>query len=156
MPRGERRKRAFILSKTIFENKTFRFLISGGTSTLVDIGLYRIFYYHILYQQPINFLGSQISGHTAALCVSFTAGFITNFLISKFFVFNNSNLQTRVQLFRYMVVAAVNFCANYFLLKLFVEFLHLEPTVSRAISAMIVAVMSFLLGKYFAFKVKTI
>ncbi|MCO4294383.1 GtrA family protein [Solitalea sp. MAHUQ-68] len=156
MAHGERRKKALTLSKKVFENKTFRFLVSGGTATLVDIALYRVFYYYILEQQSVNFLGSVISAHTAALCVSFTAGFITNFLISKFFVFNNSNLGTRVQLFRYALVAAINFSANYFLLKLFVEFMHLEPTLSRAFSAMIVAIMSFLLGKYFAFRVKTV
>ncbi|UKJ06057.1 GtrA family protein [Solitalea lacus] len=155
MANGQRRKQALSLSKKLLENNVFRFLISGGTSTAVDIVVYFIVFNFILYKQPVEFLGSIVSGHTAALCISFSAGFITNFFISKYFVFSNSNLQTRIQLFRYLIVASVNFGANYFLLKFFVEFLNWYPTPSRALAAMIVAVMSFLLGKYFAFKVKT-
>ncbi|AFD06782.1 GtrA family protein [Solitalea canadensis] len=155
MADNQRRKKIIDLSKNIFENKAFRFLISGGTSTAVDIGVYFVFFNFVIQKQPVYFLNSQVSAHIASLCVSFTAGFITNFFISKYFVFNSSNLRTRVQLFRYVIVAAINFSANYFLLKFFVEFMHWFPTLSRAVAAMIVAVLSFFLGKYFAFRVKT-
>ena len=156
MDDNQRRKKVLALSTKIFEHKAFRFLISGGTSTAVDIAVYFLVFNFVIQKQPVYLLNSQISAHTASLCISFTAGFVTNFLISKYFVFNSSNLSTRIQLFRYIIVAAINFSANYFLLKFFVEFMHWYPTASRALAAMIVAVLSFFLGKYFAFRVKTV
>ncbi|SMO77813.1 GtrA family protein [Solitalea koreensis] len=149
-----RRSRALAVSKKAFDHKVVRFIISGGTATMVDIVVYFLTYNYLLYKQPVQFLGSVISSHMAALCISFSAGFITNFLISKYFVFTGSDLRTRHQFFRYMMVSSVNFSANYFLLKLFVDFLHLFPTPARALSAVLVAGVSFFLNKYFAFRVK--
>jgi putative flippase GtrA len=154
MKHVRKRDNALAISKKILDHKVVRFIISGGTSTMVDIVVYYFTYNYILQKQPVQFLNSVISSHMAALCISFSAGFITNFFISKYFVFTGSDLRTRSQFFRYMMVASVNFSANYFLLKFFVDFMNFFPTPSRALSAVLVAVVSFFLNKYFAFRVK--
>lgn len=142
------------LMETILSKQSFRFLISGGTAAGVDVVSYYVIFNYILLKQDISFFHSIVSAPVASLICSFSLGFVTSFALSKYFVFTESNLRGRQQLVRFIVVGAINFACNYFLMKFFVEFLHFFPTVARVISIGIVAFLSFYLHKVFTFKVK--
>ena len=138
------------LIKNILQVKAFRFILSGGTATMVDVGTYFICL-HYVFSSPLNILGITMSIPVTSLIVSYSAGFVTNFIISKLFVFQGSDLRTRVQLLRFFMVAVAVFCMNYIILKILLGF-EIFPTIARLISAAVVAFLSFLLHNSFTFK----
>lgn len=142
-------------SHHVFNLKGFRYIISGGSATFVDIGSYFIMYQWVLKKQEVHLSLFTISPHIASFLVSFFLGMVTNFVITKFFVFNHqTNMRKREELLRFVIVSIIVFSGNYILLKFFVETLGIYPTPSRMLSSGIIAVCSFNLHKYFTFKVK--
>lgn len=148
------RQRLRTASKSAMEHKGVRYIISGGTATGVDVVSFFIIFNYILNKQPLHFGHVLIGAHIASLCVSFTLGLITNFLITKYFVFNESNIRGREQFLRYMMVAVVTFFGNYFMMKLLVDVFNVWPTMARLIAVGTIAVLSYRLHKVFTFKVK--
>ena len=146
--------RAFKIIETLVKNvlqvKAFRFLISGGTATMVDVVTYFVCL-HYVFNTPFTAFGLTMSIPIISLLVSYSAGFVTNFIISKFFVFQGSDLRTRIQLLRFFMVAIAVFCMNYLILKVLLQF-EIFPTIARLMSAAIVAFLSFLLHNSFTFK----
>lgn len=148
------RQRLRTASKSAMEHKGIRYIISGGTATGVDVVSFFIIFNYILDKQPLHFGHVLIGAHIASLCASFTLGLITNFLITKYFVFNESNIRGREQFLRYMMVAVVTFFGNYFMMKLLVDVINVWPTMARLIAVGTIAVLSYRLHKVFTFKVK--
>jgi putative flippase GtrA len=97
------------LIKNILQIKAFRFILSGGTATMVDVGTYFVCL-HYIFKSPFVAFGFTASVPVISLVVSYSIGFVTNFIISKFFVFKNSDLRTRIQLLRFFMVAVAVFC----------------------------------------------
>ncbi|PUZ30570.1 Putative flippase GtrA (transmembrane translocase of bactoprenol-linked glucose) [Chitinophaga costaii] len=136
--------------------QTFRYLACGGSNTLLDIVLYSVMYHFVLHKNDVHLFGVTISAHIAALFMSLAITFPTGFLLSKFIVFTNSSLEGRVQLFRYFVLVAVCFLLNYVFMKLFVNYFHFFPTVSKIFTTFFVVAFSYLTQKKFTFKTKSI
>jgi putative flippase GtrA len=135
--------------------QTFRYLACGGGNTLLDIVLYYIMYNFVLHQQPIHLPSLTISSPIAALFMAMSITFPTGFLLSKYIVFSESNLRGRIQLFRYIVQVAACLLLNYLFMKLFVEYLHIYPTISKILTTFFVVCFSYLTQKKFTFKVKS-
>ncbi|MCW3467923.1 GtrA family protein [Chitinophaga nivalis] len=138
----------------IMPRQTFRYLACGGSNTALDIFLYFICYNFILHQQMVQLPFISISAHIAALFMSMAVTFPTGFLLSKFVVFSDSNLRGRIQLFRYFLLVGICVMLNYVLMKLFVDRLHLFPTVGKICTTVLVVIFSYLTQKKFTFKVK--
>lgn len=130
---------------------TFRYLASGGGGFLLDILVYFVSFNFILQKQDVHLDSIVISAPIFALIISFCIVNPYSFLMSKFIVFQESNLKGRIQMFRYMVIVAVNVFLNYALMKILVEVIHVFPTVSRIITAIAVAVFSFFVNQKFTF-----
>ena len=92
--------------------------------------------------------------HIASLFFSFLINFPVGFFLNKYVVFTDSNIRGRVQLFRYFFVFVSNLFINYLLLKLLVEFLHMNAILSQVIATVIVVTISYLLQRHFTFKVE--
>lgn len=137
--------------KKLMPLHTFRYLFNGGSTFVLDIILYYISFNFILAKQDVSLLGITISSHIFALIISFCIVTPYNFGLSKFIVFQSSNLKGRIQLFRYFVIVGVNLTLNYVLIKLFVEICHIFPTVSKIITAVLIAIFSYLVNQRFTF-----
>ncbi len=148
------RQRLHTASKKAMEHKGVRYIISGGTATGIDVISFFIMFNYILNKENLQLGHMQVGAHIASLCVSFTLGLITNFLITKYFVFNESNIRGREQFVRYVLVAAITFVGNYFMMKLLVDVFAIWPTLARLIAVGTIAVLSYRLHKVFTFKVK--
>lgn len=135
--------------------QTFRYLACGGGNTLLDILLYYIMYNFVLHQQDVHLPSLTISSPIAALFMAMSITFPTGFLLSKYIVFSESNLRGRIQLFRYFVQVAACLLLNYLFMKLFVEYLHIYPTISKIFTTFFVVCFSYLTQKKFTFKVKS-
>ena len=105
-------------------------------------------YNFVLHQQDFVYEHIRIASHVIALCVSFLMGLITNFLISE------SALRGRDQFARYLIVAAITFVGNYFMMKMLVEVFGVWPTAARLMAVATIALLSYRLHKAFTFKVK--
>ena len=140
--------------KKIFQSKIFRYFISAGIATWVDVTVYFIAYNYIYQKSDINLFDKvTVSAATASLILSYTMGLMTNFLITKFLVFKESELETHKQLFRYIIVALVILVLNYSMMQVLIRHLEWYPTIARAVSALTIGVLSFVVHKTFSFKV---
>lgn len=136
--------------------QTFRYLACGGGNTVLDIIIYFISYNFILDKQAVDLGMLTISPHIAAFLMSFSISFPLGFALSKYVVFQESNLRGRVQLFRYALLVGMCIILNYVFLKLFVEWCHFYPTPSKALTTALVAVFSYVSQRNFTFKVKEV
>ena len=132
--------------------QTFRYAVCGGSNMLFDIFLYFISYNFILHKQILNLGFIAFEPYTAALWISFGISFPTGFLLSKYIVFNSSQLKGKIQLLRYILIVAVNLALNYSIIKILVEFMHFYPTIARFFATSIVVAFSYLSQKHFTFK----
>lgn len=140
--------------RKIYHNKVFRYFIAAGLATVVDISLYFILFNYILKKQAVPFLGLEFQAPTVSLAISYSCGLITNFSITKFFVFHESTMKTRYQLIRFIGVALFILGLNYLLMTFLIRSLDWFPTVARTFSALSIGILSFTLHKAFSFKVK--
>lgn len=135
------------------DQKTFRYLACGGSNTVLDILIYFVSYNFILHKHPVSIGSITIAPHIFAFMMSFSISFPLGFALSKYIVFTESNLKGRVQLFRYAVLVSMCILLNYVFLKFFVEWCHIYPTPSKALTTAIVAVFSYLSQRHYTFKV---
>ena len=138
--------------KTLMPVRTFRYAVCGGGNMLIDIIIYYISYNFILHKQNLDLGFITFKPHIAALWMAFVVTFPLGFLLSKYIVFDKSQLRGRVQLFRYLLIVAVNLVLNYAFLKTLVEYLNFYPTIARIFTTCIIVTFSFLSQKHFTFK----
>jgi putative flippase GtrA len=134
--------------------QTFRYAACGGGNMLLGLFLYYVLFYFIFKQQNVSVFITVLKAHNAALFISGCITFCVGFLLNKFVVFTSSNLQGRVQLFRYFLSFSTNLVINYFLLRLFIEVLKIEEFIAQVTSTLIIVTFSYLTQKHFSFKVK--
>ena len=140
--------------RLLYRSKIFRYFISAGLATWVDISVYFLAYNYVYQKADFDVLGKfVISAPTASLILSYTAGLITNFTITKFMVFHESDLETHKQLLRYILVALFVLVLNYFLMSFLIRQLEWFPTIARAFSAVLIGLLSFVIHRKFSFRV---
>lgn len=134
--------------------QTFRYAVCGGSNMMLDIFLFYIGFNYIFQKQILHLGFISLKPYNAALCLSFCITFPLGFLLSKYIVFNSSYLRGHVQLFRYVLIVAVNLFLNYAIINLMVQYLHFFPTVSKIFATAIIVTFSFLSQKHFTFRIK--
>jgi putative flippase GtrA len=132
--------------------ETFRYAVTGGFNTALDIFLYFICYNFILDKHIIDLQIVSVSPHIAAFLFVFPVTFFTGFLLAKYITFTNSEIRGRVQLIRYVISVSGSIFLNYFFLKILVEFGGLWPTLSKLITTGIVVIYSYFVQKFYTFK----
>lgn len=140
---------------TFYQHKMVRFFLSAGIATVADVLVYYTIINYVLKHQSIQFNHFRVSAHEFTLTISYSVGIIVNFLITKYTVFNESNLRARKQFIRFATIAFVGFFANYALLRFFVELCGFWPTAGRISSALSLGFASYYIHKLFTFKVRT-
>jgi putative flippase GtrA len=120
----------------------------------VDVTVYFITFNFILRKQDIPLIDPIVlTAPIASLAVSYSCGLMTNFLITKYMVFTESDLRGRHQLARYILVALLILLLNYLFMKFLIFILGWYPTVSRIVSALSIGVLSFTIHKFYSFRV---
>jgi len=132
--------------------ETYRYAVTGGMNTVLDILLYFIFYNYVLDKQMLNFGPFAISPYIAAFLIVFPITFTTGFLLAKYITFTQSAIKGRIQLIRYGITVSGSIFLNYVLLKFFVEYLRLWPTFSKAVTTAIVVAYSYIVQRFYTFK----
>ena len=132
--------------------ETFRYAATGGFNTALDIFLYFFFYNFILNKQIVDFGFVAVSPHIAAFIFVFPITFTTGFLLAKYITFTNSPIKGKLQFIRYAIAVGGSIFLNYLLLKFFVEYLLIWPTVSKIITTVFVVAYSYMVQRYYTFK----
>lgn len=132
--------------------ETFLYLVCGGGNMVLDLLLYFVSYNFILHKQILDLGFVAISPHITAFIMSFSITFPLGFLLAKYITFSQSDLKGHIQLFRYGVTVVMCILLNYVFLKLFVEYFHWYPTVSKAVATVIIAIYSYLSQKHYTFR----
>ena len=136
------------------DKQTYRYVICGGGNTVLGIVIFFISYNFVLKKQILNLGVFAFKPHVAAFFISFIITFPIGFLLSRYVVWTESNVRGRIQLFRYFLLVLVCIFLNYIFLRIFVEQLHIYPTISQIITTGIVITFSYATQKHFTFKVK--
>ena len=132
--------------------QTFRYAACGGSNMLLDIFVYYVSFHFILHEKNLDLGFIVFKPHIAALWMAFCISFPVGFLLSKYIVFSSSELKGRIQLFRYMLVVALNLALNYSFLKVMVEYMNFYPTIARVFATAMIVTFSYLSQKHFTFK----
>lgn len=132
--------------------QTFRYAVCGGSNVILDLFIYFLSYNYILCKQNLDLGFIVFKPHIAALLMAFCISFPVGFLLSKYIVFNSSQLRGRIQLFRYVLIVAINLFLNYAILKVLVEYMEFYPTIARLFAIALVVTFSYLSQKHFTFK----
>jgi putative flippase GtrA len=134
--------------------QTYHYAACGGSNTLFNIALYHIFYNYVLHKDVLDLGFIAFKPHIAAFIMAFFITFPKGFYLSMYVVFQGSYLRKRIQLARYFMVAMVCVALNYILLKLFIEGFgwYKHPTLSLALTAVVVVTFSYLSQRYFSFQ----
>ncbi|HEY8387888.1 MAG TPA: GtrA family protein [Parasegetibacter sp.] len=136
--------------------QTFRYIACGGGNTLLDICLFFLAYNFIFAKKIFYIFGFAMTPHIAALLFALCITFPIGFLLSKYVVFEQSNLRGKTQLIRYLAIVIVCIFLNYLCLKIFVERFGIYPTVSKILTTVIVVCFSYVSQKRFSFKVSPV
>lgn len=140
--------------RKILENKIIRYFLSAGIATGVDVTVYFLAYNFIYEKQDIHLFNLMtLSAPTGSLMLSYTCGLVTNFLITKYLVFTESDLRGIHQLARYILVALLILVLNYFFMSFLIKVLNWYPTLSRVVSALTIGLLSFVIHKFYSFRV---
>lgn len=119
---------------------------------MVDLCTYYLCLHYVFISKDL-YLGL-ISAPYVCLVASNTTGFITNFTISKLFVFRgDSNRRARDHFLRFAIVVLIGFALNYMFMKTMIS-MGAYPTVARLIALITVAGLSFTMHKKFTFRVR--
>lgn len=134
--------------------QTYRYAACGGFNTTLDILIFFVSYNFIFHKQVVHIGGIAISPHIASFLAAFCITFPVGFYLSRYVVFTESNMRGRIQLFRYFLLVLGCIALNYMFLKIFVEQLHIYPTVSKILTTVIVVTFSYLTQKHYTFKTR--
>jgi len=136
--------------------QTFRYAAAGSGNALLGFLVYFISYKYLLQEEQLQFGFYAFKAHVAALFISFCITFPIGFFMSKYVVFNDSQMKGRIQLFRYFMICMFNLALNYILLKILVERAHVYPVLAQVLTTCIVVLFSYLAQRHFSFKAKII
>jgi putative flippase GtrA len=140
-----------VLGNKILKNQVLRFVFSAGVGFLVDISAFYLLYHNLLVQHTYHIIFFTVRNYTLSFSISFFLGVLTNFLITRYFVFSESKLPPHKQFFRFISVAVIGYFANLAVLKIFIQALHIDPIVARPAAALSLFFLSFFIHKFFSF-----
>ncbi|MGL4524475.1 MAG: GtrA family protein [Spirochaetia bacterium] len=123
----------------VFKSSLFRFLVVGLVSSILNYGLFFVFYqiYSLHYILSYG--------------IGFISGFILGFLLNKAWSFQVTKT-TLYQKTKYLCVYLFSLTLGGFLLRAFVAYLHMIPLLSNIIILFITTCINFCGVKFWAFK----
>lgn len=135
----------------IISRQTFGYFICGAVNMALDTVWYFIIYHYILFERNVDLGVVVITPHIAALIIVFPITFFTGFLLNRYVAFRVAEQRSGRQLFRYALTVVGSILLNYLLMKFFVEWCYVWPTIAKILTTLIVAIYSFLAAKYYSF-----
>lgn len=138
--------------KKIIGPQTFRYAACGGSNALLNLCIFSLSYNLVFLSEVVYLFNIPITRYIAAYLVALSVSFPVGFLLNKYVVFQQSNVQGKVQLMRYAALTINNIVLDYLLLHLLVGYFKLWATASQAFIIVILSLISYLFQTYYTFK----
>ena len=135
----------------------FRYAACGGGNMVLDWVLYFLIYNFVIGHElvyiilPFNYQLCP-TPHILTFLIVFPITLFSGFWLNRNITFTQSSLRGYKQLWRYILIVALNLLVNYLGLKLCVDILGFYPTPSKMLITLVTIVISFFGQKYFSFK----
>lgn len=137
--------------RKLMPKQTFRYLMCGALNVIVSQAVYTLAF--MLLRNIYLDLGFVVvSPHVAALGIALPVAFVVGFWLQTSVSFKKSPVKSRVQFIRYVLSSIGAVLLNYVFLKFFVEVCHIFPPLAQFVSTLIIAVYSYYMQKYYAFR----
>lgn len=132
--------------------QTFRYAVCGGSNALLNLFVFS-FSYNLIFDSAIIYpFGIAITRYIASYMVALSISFPIGFILNKYVVFQQSNLQGKVQLTRYATLTVSNIFLDYLLLHLLIGYFGFWATGSQAFIIIILSLISYFYQTYYSFK----
>ena len=138
--------------KKIVGQQTFRYAVCGGSNAALNLLIFSLSYNLLFTSTYIYPFGIAITRYIASYMVALSISFPIGFLLNKYVVFQQSNLQGKVQLMRYGALTITNMLLDYSLLHLLIGYFGFWATGSQAFIIIILSLISYLFQTYYTFK----
>ncbi len=132
--------------------QTFRYGVCGGSNAVLNLAVFHLSYHFIFSHELIAVGPILITRYIAAYCIALCVSFPIGFLLNRYIVFQQSNLQGKTQLMRYGSLTIMNISLEWVLLHLFVGYFNFHATVSQAAIIVMLSLISYFYQTYFSFK----
>jgi dolichyl-phosphate beta-glucosyltransferase len=120
----------------------FKYSVVGVSGTIVDLGTLYIF---------VDFLHIPVLLATA---ISFILAVINNFILNKYWTFQNKSSNVRKQFIKFLIVSVIGLLLTEMFMALFVYVLKIWYLISKLLTSAIILVWNFLGNKHWTFKDK--
>lgn len=142
------------LVKRLFDKTTYYYAVCGVGNLVLSWILFFVFFQYVFKKQffHLEFINFTFSAYTISAFVCFLITFTIGFILMKFVVFTKSELKGSVQFFRYAVSAMISGIISWGLLKMFIEFFNIFPSIANILASCLVVIVSYLLQRKFTFK----
>ena len=118
------------------QNVVFRYIVSGGTSAMVDLVLLYVFN-SILHMH-----------YLLAATLAFAIAFFVSFILRKFWTFKNNSLDgLHKQMAIYLGSSLFGLSLNTLLMYLFVDYFHVHVILSQIFAGALVACGTFFISR---------
>lgn len=138
--------------KKLVGQQTFRYAVCGGSNALLNLLIFSLSYNLIFTSTLVYLFGIAITQYIASYMIALSISFPIGFLLNKYVVFQQSNLQGKVQLMRYAALTISNIFLDYLLLHLLIGYFGLWATGSQAFIIIILSLISYLFQTHYSFK----
>jgi len=145
----------YLILKRIYEGQLFRYGVAAASGFITDQLTYLLMYYVLLSGKQIPLGDWVITPRVPSLIMSFSAGLLVNFSISKYYAFQGSQLRGRIQLIRFLQVTVIIFVLNYIMMRMLEDQFGIESGISRFIAAASISIFSYFLHKSYTFKMRS-
>ncbi len=145
--------------RRILPFQLYAYLAVGALNTALNIALFAAFYQLIL--PPADFIvgGVSVASYTVSLLLAFILTVPTGFWLARGFAFNQgaeTGGRDAAKMVRYVLVVLQGLGSDYLILKGLVVYFHMQPTLAKIISTVVVLTANYLLQKYFTFRTKRV
>ena len=138
----------------------FRYAACGGGNMVLDWVLYFLIYNFVIGHELVyitlpfasNLSPICLTPHILTFLIVFPITLLTGFWLNRNITFTQSSLRGYKQLWRYILIVALNLLVNYLGLKICVDILGFYPTPSKMLITIVTVAISFFGQKYFSFK----
>ena len=142
--------------KGIMPLQTYRYAACGGFNVALDISLFILMHDYILKGEILQLGFIAFKPHIASFFLSFIFTFPVGFYLSRYVVWQATDMKKRVQLFRYFIVVMGCILLNYCFLKLFIDYWHWGAALAKVVTTFFVVIFSYLAQRNYSFKVAKI
>lgn len=139
---------------TVVSARIFRYGVCGGVNMVLDAVWYFIIYHFLVCGRFTDLGFVVVSPHIMSLAIVFPITFLNGFWLNRNVVFGSGEAGVAGQMGRYAVTVGGSILLNYVVMKLLVEVAMIWPTPSKLITTAVCAVYSYLVGRYYTFRVR--